>query len=208
MSGETSMQIIGNLCSDLELTYTPAGVAVAHFTVASTPRYRDPKTGEWRDKDPLFLRCNLWRETAENAAATLSKGSRVILMARLKQRSYQTRDGEQRTVYELDVDEIDPSLRWARATLTRTAGNRQNSGSGFGQPDRPARQHPPAAAPSSAAANRTIRGRSPVRPRQALKTSAATNPGRRRYSPVPRLGCSAVKPTTSNVAGFLRTAGL
>ncbi|MFG2444997.1 single-stranded DNA-binding protein [Nocardia fluminea] len=135
MFGETNMQIIGNLCSDLELTYTPAGVAVAHFTVASTPRYRDPKTGEWRDKDPLFLRCNLWREAAENAAASLSKGSRVILMARLKQRSYQTRDGEQRTVFELDIDEIGPSLRWARATLTRTAGSRQNtsSGTGFGQ---------------------------------------------------------------------------
>ncbi|MFE1595457.1 single-stranded DNA-binding protein [Nocardia sp. NPDC058705] len=135
MFGETNMQIIGNLCSDLELTYTPAGVAVAHFTVASTPRYRDPKTGEWRDKDPLFLRCNLWREAAENAAASLSKGSRVILMARLKQRSYQTRDGEQRTVFELDIDEIGPSLRWARATLTRTTGGRQNacSGTGFGQ---------------------------------------------------------------------------
>ncbi|MFI1240332.1 single-stranded DNA-binding protein [Nocardia salmonicida] len=130
MSGETNLQIIGNLCSDLELTYTPAGVAVAHFTVASTPRYRDPKTGEWRDKEPLFLRCNLWREAAENAAASLSKGSRVILMARLKQRSYQTREGEQRTVIELDIDEIGPSLRWARATLTRTSGNRQNSSSG------------------------------------------------------------------------------
>lgn len=130
MSGDTNLQIIGNLCSDLELTYTPAGVAVAHITVASTPRYRDPKTGEWHDKDPLFLRCNLWRDTAENAAATLSKGSRVILTARLKQRSYQTRDGEQRTVFELDVDEIGPSLRWARATLTRTAGNRQNSSNG------------------------------------------------------------------------------
>ncbi|MGW6697252.1 single-stranded DNA-binding protein [Nocardia sp. NPDC055049] len=130
MPGDTNLQITGNLCSDLELTYTPAGVAVAHFTVASTPRYRDSKTGEWRDKDPLFLRCNLWREAAENAAASLFKGSRVILMARLKQRSYQTRDGEQRTVFELDVDEIGPSLRWARATLTRTAGNRQNSSNG------------------------------------------------------------------------------
>ncbi|MFD6449339.1 single-stranded DNA-binding protein [Nocardia sp. NPDC060220] len=137
MSGDTNLQIVGNLCSDLELTYTPAGVAVAHFTVASTPRFRDPKTGEWRDKDPLFLRCNLWREAAENAAESLSKGSRVILMARLKQRSYQTRDGEQRTVFELDVDEIGPSLRWARATLTRAAGSRKNSGSGFGHRDGP-----------------------------------------------------------------------
>ncbi|MFD4351520.1 single-stranded DNA-binding protein [Nocardia sp. NPDC058518] len=132
MASETELHIRGNLCSDIELTYTPSGVAVAHCTVASTPRYRDPKTSEWRDKDPLFLRCNLWRETAENAAESLSKGARVIVIARLKQRSYQTRGGEQRTVFELDVDEIGPSLRWARASLTRTGGTRQNSGAGTG----------------------------------------------------------------------------
>ncbi|MEV0768619.1 single-stranded DNA-binding protein [Nocardia salmonicida] len=135
MANETELHIRGNLCSDIELTYTPTGVAVAHCTVASTPRYRDPKTGEWRDKDALFLRCNLWRETAENAAESLSKGARVIVIARLKQRSYQTRDGEQRTVFELDVDEIGPSLRWARASLIRTSSTRQNNSgaAGFGQ---------------------------------------------------------------------------
>ncbi|MFD6391200.1 single-stranded DNA-binding protein [Nocardia sp. NPDC060259] len=128
MAGETSIPLVGNLCSDVELKYTSAGEAVAHFTVASTPRYFDRKLGQWRDGEALFLRCNVWREPAENAAATLSKGSRVLLFGRLKQRSFQTRDGERRTVIEVEVDEIGPSLWRARALVTRTTGNRTNTG--------------------------------------------------------------------------------
>ncbi|MFD4432572.1 single-stranded DNA-binding protein [Nocardia sp. NPDC058497] len=134
MAGETSIPLVGNLCSEVELTLTPAGVAVAHFTVASTPRYFDRNLGQWRDGEALFLRCNVWREPAENAAATLSKGSRVLLFGRLKQRSFQSRDGEKRTVIEVEVDELGPSLRWATAVLTRTTVNRTNTSgdSGFG----------------------------------------------------------------------------
>ncbi|MGW6730660.1 single-stranded DNA-binding protein [Nocardia sp. NPDC055029] len=145
MAGETSIPLVGNLCSDVELKYTPAGAAVAHFIVASTPRYFDRNLGQWRDGEALFLRCNVWREPAENAAATLSKGSRVLLFGRLKQRSFQTRDGEQRTVIEVDVDEVGPSLRWATAVLTRTTGNRTNTGddNGFGR--RPAPNPSPSA---------------------------------------------------------------
>ncbi|WP_181699019.1 single-stranded DNA-binding protein [Nocardia sp. GTS18] len=132
MVGDTPLHLIGNICSDIELTHTPAGVPVANFTVASTPRYRDSRTGEWRDKEALFLRCSLWREPAENAAETLPKGARVIVVGKLKQRSFTTRDGEQRTVIELDVDEIGPSLRFARATLVRTTVRHNNTGAEFG----------------------------------------------------------------------------
>ncbi|MEV0334506.1 single-stranded DNA-binding protein [Nocardia sp. NPDC050717] len=137
MPGETTLPLIGNLASDIELNFTPAGVAVANFTVASTPRVFDRTTGQWRDGDALFLRCNLWREAAENAAESLTKGARVLVMGKLKQRSYETRDGDKRTVYEIEVDEIGPSLRFARAKVTRAldrsrSGNRSN---GFGQPD-------------------------------------------------------------------------
>lgn len=134
MPGEPTLPFVGNLASDIELTFTPAGVAVAHFTVASTPRVFDRNTGQWRDGDPLFLRCNIWREAAENAAESLSKGARILLMGRLKQRSYETRDGDKRTVYEVEVDEIGPSLRFATAKVTRT-GRTGSSGGGFAQPD-------------------------------------------------------------------------
>ncbi len=137
MPGETTLDLVGNLASDIELTFTSAGVAVANFTVASTPRVFDRITGQWRDGDALFLRCNLWREAAENAAESLTKGARVIVSGRLKQRSYETRDGDKRTAYELAVDEIGPSLRFARAKITRTAGQSRsgNRDSAFGQPD-------------------------------------------------------------------------
>ncbi|MGW5315491.1 single-stranded DNA-binding protein [Nocardia thailandica] len=127
MPGETTLPLIGNLASDVELTFTPSGVAVAHFTVASTPRVFDRTTNQWRDGDPLFLRCNLWREAAEHAAASLTKGTRILVIGRLKQRNYETRDGDKRTVYELEVDELGPSLRFARAQVTRTG----RAGSGF-----------------------------------------------------------------------------
>ncbi|MFD5179370.1 single-stranded DNA-binding protein [Nocardia sp. NPDC058379] len=129
MPGEPTLPLVGNLASDIELTFTPAGIAVAHFTVASTPRVFDRSTGQWRDGDPLFLRCNIWREAAEHAAESLSRGARILVMGRLKQRSYETREGDKRTVYEVEVDELGPSLRFATAKVTRTG----RSGSGFAQ---------------------------------------------------------------------------
>ncbi|MFC9871748.1 single-stranded DNA-binding protein [Nocardia salmonicida] len=137
MPGEPTLPLIGNLSSEVELTFTPSGVAVAHFTVASTPRYFDRTTNQWRDGEPLFLRCNLWRDAAENAAESLVKGARVLVIGRLKQRSYETRDGDKRTVYELEVDELGPSLRFARAKVTRTTGQTGSGprGGGFGQGD-------------------------------------------------------------------------
>ncbi|MFX0581013.1 single-stranded DNA-binding protein [Nocardia nepalensis] len=119
MAGDTVITVIGNLTAAPELRFTPNGVAVADFTVASTPRYRDPNTGEWKDGEALFLRCNLWREAAENAAESLTRGSRVIVTGRLKQRRWQTLDGQNRTTTELEVDELGPSLRYATAKVNR-----------------------------------------------------------------------------------------
>ncbi|MEV0684763.1 single-stranded DNA-binding protein [Nocardia sp. NPDC050378] len=133
MAGDTSITVIGNLTSDVDLTFIPAGDAVAHFTVASTSRVFDRNTNQWRDGEALFLRCNIWREAAENVAESLTKGARVIVAGRLKQRSYQTRDGDKRTVFELEVDEVGPSLRFARAQVNRTGRRTNNpSGNGFG----------------------------------------------------------------------------
>ena len=121
MAGETVITVIGNLTADPELRWTQSGAAVADFTVASTPRTYDRNAGEWRDGDTLFMRCSVWRETAENVAESLRKGMRVIVQGRLTQRSYDTQQGERRTVVELQVDEVGPSLRRARAQVTRTA---------------------------------------------------------------------------------------
>ena len=121
MAGDTVITIIGNLTADPELRWTQSGAAVADFTVASTPRTYDRNAGEWRDGDTLFMRCSVWRETAENVAESLRKGMRVIVQGRLTQRSYDTQQGERRTVVELQVDEVGPSLRRARAQVTRTA---------------------------------------------------------------------------------------
>ena len=114
MAGDTVITVVGNLTDDPELRFTPSGAAVANFTVASTPRIFDRKTNEWKDGDALFLRCTIWRQAAENVAETLTQGARVIVQGRLKQRSYETREGEKRTVYELEVDEIGPSLQATR----------------------------------------------------------------------------------------------
>ena len=119
MAGETVITVIGNLTADPELRWTQSGAAVADFTVASTPRTYDRNAGEWRDGDTLFMRCSVWRETAENVAESLRKGMRVIVQGRLTQRSYDTQHGERRTVVELQVDEVGPSLRRARAQVTR-----------------------------------------------------------------------------------------
>jgi single-strand DNA-binding protein len=120
---------VGNLTADPELRFTPNGAAVANFTVASTPRTFDRQTNEWKDGDTLFMRCSIWREAAENVAESLTKGSRVIVQGRLVQRSYETREGEKRTVVELQADEVGPSLRYASAKLTRT--QRGGGGGGF-----------------------------------------------------------------------------
>src|SRR3954463_10080291 len=122
MAGETPITLIGNLTADPELRFTPSGAAVANFTVASTPRTFDRNTNEWRDGDAMFLNCAVWRQAAENVAESLQKGMRVIVQGRLKSRSYETREGEKRTVFEIDVDEIGPALRYATARVTRNSG--------------------------------------------------------------------------------------
>jgi single-strand DNA-binding protein len=130
MAGDTVITVVGNLTADPELRFTPAGAAVANFTVASTPRIFDRQSNEWKDGDALFMRCNIWREAAENVAESLTRGSRVIVQGRLKQRSYETREGEKRTVVELEVDEIGPSLRYATAKVNKAS--RGGGGGGFG----------------------------------------------------------------------------
>ena len=129
MAGETTITVIGNLTADPELRFTQSGAAVANFTVASTPRQFDRNSGEWKDGNALFMRCSLWRQAAENAAESLSKGARVIVTGRLEQRSYETKEGEKRTVVELQVDEIGPSLRYATAKVNRMT--RQGDGGGY-----------------------------------------------------------------------------
>ncbi len=131
MAGDTTITVVGNLTADPELRFTPSGgAAVANFTVASTPRIFDRQSSEWKDGEALFLRCNIWREAAENVAESLTRGSRVIVTGRLKQRSFETREGEKRTVFEVEVDEIGPSLRYATAKVNKAS--RGGGGGGFG----------------------------------------------------------------------------
>ncbi|HEY9311375.1 single-stranded DNA-binding protein [Williamsia sp.] len=134
MAGDTVITVVGNLTADPELRFTPSGAAVANFTVASTPRTFDRQTNDWKDGEALFMRCNIWRDAAENVAESLTKGSRVIVSGRLKQRSYETREGEKRTVVELEVDEIGPSLRYATAKVNRASrgGGSGGGGGNFG----------------------------------------------------------------------------
>ena len=129
MAGETVITVVGNLVDDPELRFTPSGAAVANFRIASTPRNFDKNTNEWVDGEGLFLSCAIWRQAAENVAESLQKGMRVVVQGRLKQRSYETREGEKRTVYELDVEEVGPSLKYATAKVTRTT--RQGGGGGY-----------------------------------------------------------------------------
>ena len=148
--GDTIVTIVGNLTADPELRFTPNGSAVANFTVASTPRILDKATNEWKDGEALFMRCSVWRQAAENIAESLTRGARVIVTGRLKQRSYDTKEGEKRTVIELDVDEVGPSLKYATAKVNKTSrggaggggfsagnggGNGSGSGSDFGGSD-------------------------------------------------------------------------
>ena len=129
-AGDTQITLVGNLVDDPQLRYTPTGQAVANFRVASTPRFLDRNTNEWKDGDSLFLSCNVWRQAAENVAESLQRGMRVIVSGRLRQRSYETKEGEKRTVYEIEVDEVGPSLRNASAKVTKTS---RSGGFGGGQ---------------------------------------------------------------------------
>ena len=131
-AGDTQITIVGNLVDDPQLRYTPTGNAVANFRVASTPRFMDRATNEWKDGDSLFLTCNVWRQPAENVAESLQRGMRVIVSGRLRQRSYETKEGEKRTVYEVEVDEVGPSLRNASAKVTRSQRSGGQGGGGFG----------------------------------------------------------------------------
>jgi single-strand DNA-binding protein len=135
MAGDTILTVVGNLTADPELRFTPSGAAVANFTVASTPRTFDRQTNEWKDGEALFLRCNIWRQAAENVAESLTRGARVVVTGRLKQRSFETKEGEKRTVVELEVDEIGPSLRYATAKVnkvSRGSGGGDFGGGGYG----------------------------------------------------------------------------
>jgi single-strand DNA-binding protein len=136
MAGDTTITVVGNLTSDPELRFTSSGAAVASFTVASTPRTFDRQSGEWKDGEALFMRCSIWRQAAENVAESLTRGARVIVSGRLKQRSYDTREGEKRTVIELEVDEVGPSLKYATAKVNKvsrgTGGGGEFGGGGGG----------------------------------------------------------------------------
>ncbi|OXM56421.1 single-stranded DNA-binding protein [Amycolatopsis thailandensis] len=132
MAGDTYITVIGNVTSDPELRFTPSGAAVANFTIASTPRTLDRQSGEWKDGEALFLRCSLWRQAAENVAESVTRGARVIAYGRLKQRSFETKEGEKRTVVELEVDEIGPSLRYATAKVNKVSRGTGGGGGGFG----------------------------------------------------------------------------
>ena len=139
MAGETPITVIGNLTADPELRFTPSGAAVANFTVASTPRTFDKQSNEWKDGEALFLSCSVWRQAAENAAESLVRGMRVIVSGRLKSRSYEDREGNKRTVFEIDVDEVGPSLKYATAKVSKTSrsGTGGGGGGGYGGGDDP-----------------------------------------------------------------------
>ena len=169
-AGDTQITIAGNLVDDPELRFTPSGQPVAKFRVASTPRFRDNTSGEWKDGDSLFLTCNVWRQAAENVAESLTRGMRVIVSGRLRQRSYETKEGEKRTVYEVEVDDVGPSLRNASAKVNRATRNGSGGGQGGGQ-------RPPAARVAARAAGTPTRGR----PRAAA--AAATTPTSPRSDP-------------------------
>jgi single-strand DNA-binding protein len=132
MANETTITVVGNLTADPELRFTQSGYAVANFTVASTPRTFDRESGEWKDGEALFLRCSIWRQAAENVAESLTRGMRVIVQGRLRQRSYDTKEGEKRTVIEMEVDEVGPSLRYATAKVNKASRGSGGGGGGFG----------------------------------------------------------------------------
>ncbi|WP_107772934.1 single-stranded DNA-binding protein [Nocardioides sediminis] len=132
MAGETVITVVGNLVDDPELRFTPSGAAVANFRIASTPRTFDRQTNEWKDGDALFLSCSVWRQAAENVAESLQRGMRVVVQGRLKSRQYETREGEKRTVFEIEVEEVGPSLKYATAKISKTSRSGSGGGGGFG----------------------------------------------------------------------------
>jgi single-strand DNA-binding protein len=163
VAGDTVITVIGNLTADPELRFTPSGAAVANFTVASTPRTFDRQTNEWKDGEALFLRCNIWREAAENVAESLTRGARVIVSGRLKQRSFETREGEKRTVVELEVDEIGPSLKYATAKVNKASrSGAGGGGGGFGGGTGGSRQPAAQSSGGSAAASEDPWGSAPA----------------------------------------------
>ena len=194
-AGDTPITIVGNLVADPELRFTSSGQPVATFRVASTPRIRDAATNEWKDGDSLFLTCNVWRQAAENVAESLQRGMRVIVSGRLRQRNYETKEGEKRTVYEVEVDDVGPSLRNASAKVTRA----QRSGGGYGGGQQGGGGSRAAAGTAAAragrarpaAAARKTRGR-PTATAAATPTSRPSNqptrPGSARTTPSPRSG--------------------
>ncbi len=187
MAGDTVITVIGNITGDPELRFTPSGAAVANFTVASTPRAFDRQSNEWKDGETLFMRCSVWRDAAENVAESLNRGTRVIVSGRLKSRSYETKEGEKRTVIEMEVDEVGPSLRYASAKVTKTqrgnggggfGGGQQQGGSGGsggsgGQPEDPWATGP---GQGAAGGGQPVR---PGRPGQRLGRNTSALPGRR-----------------------------
>lgn len=146
MAGDTIITVVGNLTADPELRFTPSGAAVANFTVASTPRIFDRQSSEWKDGEALFLRCSIWREAAENVAESLTRGARVIVTGRLKQRSFETKEGEKRTVMEVEVEEIGPSLKYATAKVNKASRGGGGGGFGGGAPSGGGGSRPAAAA--------------------------------------------------------------
>ena len=171
MAGDTVITVVGNLVDDPELRFTPSGAAVANFRIASTPRTFDRQTNEWKDGDALFLSCSVWRQAAENVAESLQRGMRVIVQGRLKQRSYETREGEKRTVVELEVDEVGPALAFATAKVTRASRSGGGGGYSGGGQSRPQQS---GGAPRVAA---TTRGRPRLRsPAAARVATAAGSP--------------------------------
>ena len=151
-AGDTAITLVGNLVDDPELRFTPSGAAVAKFRIASTPRFLDKQTNEWKDGESLFLSCNVWRQAAENVAESLQRGMRVIVSGRLKQRSYETKEGEKRTVYEVEVDEVGPSLKNATAKVNKTQRGGGAGGFGGGGDNDPWASAAPASASASATA--------------------------------------------------------
>ena len=176
-AGDTQITIAGNLVDDPELRFTPAGQPVARFRVASTPRFRDNSTGEWKDGDSLFLTCNVWRQAAENVAESLRRGTRVIVSGRLRQRSYETKEGEKRTVYEVEVDDVGPSLRNASAKVNKVARNGSGGSGGPAGPGGPAgRRGRVVPAAGHWAARATRAAGTPIRGRPTVPAATPTNP--------------------------------
>jgi single-strand DNA-binding protein len=170
MAGETVITVVGNLTDDPELRFTPSGAAVANFTVASTPRNFNKQTNEWEDGEAMFLRCSIWRQAAENVAESLQRGMRVVVQGRLKARSYETREGEKRTVFEIDVEEIGPSLKFATAKVNRVS---RSGGQGYSGGGAPSGGGASAGAPSAGAASGGQQADDPW----ATPAPAATTPG-------------------------------